>query len=100
MKTIKDVLHFYNAAIFYDFKNIGLFDELNQTHGCGINILHEIIPVERILVTLSIIDIVILKITVNDNENVIENIDDLRSNILYMIGFDEVLKDDVDKVMN
>ena len=45
-------------------------------------------------------DVVILKFIDNDIENVIENIDDLRSNILYVIGFEKVVKDDVDKVMN
>ena len=54
----------------------------------------------RKLITLSITDVVILKINNMDIENVIEKIDDLRSNILYMIGFEKEVKDDVDKVMN
>ena len=100
MGTAKDVLTFCNAAIFCDFKNIGIFDELNQARRCIINIFHETIPVNRRLINLSIIGVVILNNNDNDIENVFENIDDLRSNLFFMIGFEKVVKDDVDKGMN
>ena len=100
METVKDVLNFCNAAIFYDYKNIGIIEELNQARRCINNNFHKTIPVERILLTLSIIDVVILKINVNDIEKIIENIHDSRSNMIYMIGFEKVVKDDVDKVTN
>ena len=89
-----------NAAIFYDFKNIGIIDEINQTRRCIYNNFLETIPVEIILITLSNIDDVILKIIDNDIENVIENVDDSRANILHMVGFKKVVKDDVDKLTN
>ena len=100
METLKDVLNFCNDAIFYDYENIGIIDELNQAWKCIINNFHETVPYTRILKTLSIIDDAIIKINDNDIENVIENIDDLRSNTLYKIGFQKVVKDDVDKVMS
>ena len=65
-----------------------------------INNFHETIPVTRILLTLSIKDIVFLEIHDIDIENVIENIHDLGANILYMIRFEKVVKDDVVKVLN
>ena len=40
MKTVEDVLNFCNAAIFYDYKNIGIFEELNQARRCIIYNCH------------------------------------------------------------
>ena len=100
METVKDVLKFCNAAIFCDFKNIGIMDELNQARISIINIFHGTIPVNRIIISLSIIDVVSLKTYDNDIEKVFENIDELRSAILYMIGFEKVVKEDVDEGMN
>ena len=96
MKTNKDVLNFCNAAIFYDYKNLGIVDELNQVCKCVINNFHETIPVSGILITLSIIDVVILKIFDNHIEDIIEIIHDLRENILYMISFESVVKEEED----
>ena len=30
MRTIKDILNFCNTAIFYDYKNEGILEELSQ----------------------------------------------------------------------
>ena len=87
METIKDILIFCNAVVFYDDRNIGFVDELNQARKCIINNFHETIPVNRILITLSIVNVVILKFYDNDIEYVIENIHCLRANILYMLSF-------------
>ena len=97
---IKRCLNFCNGAIFYDYKNIGFIGELNQARRCVINNFHETIPVTRILNTLCIIVVVILKSHDNDIEKVIENIHDLRANTLYMIGLEKVVKDAVDNLMN
>ena len=91
MKTVKDV---------YEYKNIGFIEELIQARSCKNNIFHETIPVSRTQKTQCIIDITILEINANDIQNVFENIDDLRSNVLYMIGFEKVIEDNVDNVMN
>ena len=100
METVKVVLNFLNAAIFYEYKNIGIIDEINEARRCIINKFHETIPVERILITPSILNVVTLKVNDFDIQNIIENIHDLIANIIYMIGFEKVVKDDVDKVMN
>ena len=100
METVKDVLNFCNAAIFYDYKNIGSFEELNQARRCIFNMFHETIPVSIILLILSNIDVLILKNNDNNIEKIIENIHVSRADILYMIGFEKLLKDDVDKLMN
>ena len=66
---------------------------------CIINSFYNTIPHTRILVSLSIIDDIILKIHDSEIENILENIHDLRENILYMITFEKFNKDDqeVDK---
>ena len=88
MNTIKDILNFCNDSIFYDYKNIGIVEELNQVRKCIINNFHKTTPVSRILVPLSLIDDIILRINDNAIENVIENIlKDLRENMLYMLSF-------------
>ena len=64
MLTIKGVLNFCKAAIFYDCKSLGIIDEINQVRKCVINNFHETIPVSRILLSLSIIDDWSLKIMI------------------------------------
>ena len=34
MKTIKDIMNFCNAAVFYEYTNIGITCELNQLRKC------------------------------------------------------------------
>ena len=94
METVKDILNFCNNAIFYDYKNIGIIEEINQVRKFIINIFYKTIPHTRILVNLSIIDGIILKINNNDIEDVLENIHDLRENILYMLSFEKLIKDE------
>ena len=94
METIQDILNFCNAAIFFDFKKVGLTEELNQVRKCIINSFYKTIPYSRILVSLSIIDDIILKIHGNEIENILENIHDLRENILYMLSFEKFVKDE------
>ena len=100
MKTIKNVSIFRNAAMSYDYKKIGFFEEFYRARRCIINNFHKTILDERILIPLSIIDVVILKIIDNDIENIIENNHDLRATIKNMIGFEKVVENDVDKLMN
>ena len=45
-------------------------------------------------VSLSIIDDKTLNINCNDIENVIENIRDLRENIIYMLSFEKLIRDE------
>ena len=103
METIKDILNFCNAAVFYDYKNIGIIEELNQVRKCIIISFYKTIPYTRILVSLSIIDDIILKIYGNEIENILENIHDLRENVLYMISFEKFIIDEqqtVNSILN
>ena len=75
-------------------------EELNQACIFINQNFHETKPVSRIQKTLSILDVAISKIIDNDIENVIENIHALTAIIIYMIGFERVVKGDVDKVIN
>ena len=99
METVKDVSIFCKAVIFYNYKNLGIIDELNKVRKSITNNFHETIPVSRILITLSILGFIIFKSNDNDFENVLENIHELGANMLYMIGFGKVVKDDGDKVI-
>ena len=96
MKTNEDVSNFCNAAIFYDYKNLGVIEELDQVRKRVINHFHEALPVSRILIALSIIDVVILKLFDNDIADKKENIHDLRENMLFMISFERVVKEEED----
>ena len=94
MESIKDILNFCNAAVFYDSKNIGNIEELNQVRKYIFNSFHKTIPHTRILVSVSIIDDIILKNNGNEIENILENIHDLRENIIYMLSFEKFVNDE------
>ena len=94
METIKDILNFCNAAVFYDYTKIGIVCELNEVRRCIINTFYKAIPDSRIRVSLSIIDDVIIKSNNNDIEIIIENIEDLRENRLYMLSFEKLIRDE------
>ena len=94
METVKDILIFCNAAVFYDYTNIGITCKLNQVRKCKNNSFYKTIPDSRIRVTLFIIDDIILKINDNDIEDILENIHDLRQNILYMLSFEKLVRDE------
>ena len=83
METVKNILNFYIAAVFYDYTNIGITCELNQVRKCIIKSFHKAIPVGRICVSFSIIVDIFLKNNNIDIEDMIENIHDLGENILY-----------------
>ena len=93
MRSIKGILNFCNAAIFYDYKNECITEELNQVRNYIINSIYKTIPNSTLLTSLSIIGDIILKINDNDIEIIIDNIQDLRENILYMLSFEKLIKD-------
>ena len=94
METVKDLLEFTNDAVFYDFENIGIICELNPVRIFIINRFYKTIPYTRILVILGIIDDIILKISNNDIENILDDIHNLRENILYMLSCEKTIKDE------
>ena len=91
MVTIKDVLNFCNSAIFHDYKHESILEELNQLRKYIINSFYKTIPNAMLLTSLSIIDDIILKISNNDIENIIDNNHDLREIILYMLSFEKLI---------
>ena len=93
MKTITDILNFYNAVIFYDYENDGIIEELNRVRKCIIDSFFKRIPNTTLLTSLNLIDVIILKNNDNDIENIIDNIHDLRENIIYMLSFEKLKKD-------
>ena len=98
METIKDILNFCNAAVFYDYTNIGTTCELNQVRKCIINNFFKTIPHTRIHVSLSIIDDIILKINNIDIEDITEEIHDLEK-LFYMLSFEKLAKDEQHKMI-
>ena len=94
METINDIINFCYSAVFYDYKSIGIIEELNQTRKCIINSFYKTIPDSRIRVSLSIFDDISLKINGNETENILENIHDLRENILYLLSFEKSVNDE------
>ena len=63
METVKDILNFCNAAVFYDYNNIGIIEELNQVRKCTITCFTKTIPY-TILVSLYINDEIFLNLMV------------------------------------
>ena len=88
METVKELF------VIYDYTDIGITCELNQVRKCIINTFYKTIPDSRIRVSLSIIDDIILKNNNNDIEDILENIDDLRENIIYMLSFEKTVRDE------
>ena len=99
METVKELFKFCNHALFYDYENIGVVEELSHVRKYIIKSFHKTIPNTMIITTLSIIDDIILKIHDNDIENIIENIHDLRENILYKLSFEKLIKDNNGKLI-
>ena len=93
MKTIKDILNFCNAAIFYDYEKDGIIEELTRVRKCIVDSFFKTIPNTTLLTSLNLIDDIILKINDSEIENIIDNIHDLRENIIYMLSFEKLIKD-------
>ena len=94
METIKDILNFCNEAVFFNYKNMGIICELNLVRTFKINRFYKTIPYTKILVSLSIFDDIILKIDSGDIENVLDEIHNLRENILHMLSFEKTVNDE------
>ena len=94
MSTVKAILNFCNDAVFYDYKNIGIICELNPVGTFIINRFYKTIPYTRILESLSIIDDIILKNNSADIENILDDVHNLRENVLYMLSFEKTVNDE------
>ena len=65
-----------------------------------INRFYKKIPYTRILVSLSIFDDIILKISNNDIENILDDIHNLGEQILYMLSFEKGVKEERQRESN
>ena len=94
MDTIKNIFELFDEALFYkyeDQKNIGDFNRLRKYI---LKYFYDKIPSERILISLYIIDDIILKLYNDDTNDIIEDIKNLRDNVLYMLSFQKTIKDE------
>ena len=97
MKTIKDILNFCNAAIFQNYdENDENIEELSRVRKCIIDSFLKTIPNTTLLTSLNLIDDIILKINDNDIENIIDDFHGLKENIIYILSFEKLIKDNND----
>ena len=59
-----------------------------------VDYFYDTIPQERLLISLNIIDNIILKIYDDDTQEINNEIFKLREQILYMLSFEKIVKDD------
>ena len=100
METIKDILNFCNEALFYDYENDGIIEELARVRKYMLDNFYKSILNTTLISSLNLIDDIILKINDNDIENINDNIHDLREYILYMLSFEKLVKDNNGELIN
>ena len=94
MTSAKEILDFCNDALFYDY-NIGIICDLNRVREFLSNRFRGTIPHTRFLSTFSIIDDIILKVcNDDDDENILNNIQDLRQNIVRMFSDEKSIQEE------
>ena len=71
MSSIKDILNFCNAAMFYDYENDGIIDELCRVRKCIIGSFFKTILNTPLITSLNLIDDIFLKINDNDIEKLL-----------------------------
>ena len=97
METDRELFNFFNKSIVYDYKNLECLVDFNIVRKYIIKRFHETIPVSRILFALSIIDVMIFKMFNNEIDDILNNLHDLRENIIYMISFEKTTKEDIEE---
>ena len=94
MDAIKNIFEILDDSIFYkceDQKNISDFNRLRKYI---LKYFYNEIQPKILLVSLYIIDDIILKIYNDNTDNIIEDINKLRDNVLYMLSFQKTFKED------
>ena len=77
-----------------------IIEEIDQVRKCIINNFYKTIPHTRILINLSIFDNIFLKIVNDDTEEILENIHELRENIIYMLTGEKTIRDELKTKVN
>ena len=96
MNSDREIFDFCNRAIFFDYNSPKCIEEFNKLRKYLINRFHETIPISRILFVLSIIDEMILKVFNKEIDNILNNLHDIRENILYMLSFEVTSKNELE----
>ena len=94
MDTIKEIFKICNEAIWFNYESHENVCEFNRLRKYLIKYFYDSIPGERIIISLSIIDDIILKIYNNEPNGIIKNIERLREQIIYMLSFQKTVKND------
>ena len=94
MDTIKNIFKILNESLFYKYEDQRNIDDFNRLRKYILKYFYNQIPPERLVVSLYIIDDIILKIYNDNTDNIIDDIDELRDNVLYMLSFEKVVKDE------
>ena len=68
--------------------------ELNRVRKFVINNCFETIPPSRLLIGLSFNDDMIFKSKYNDVDDILDKLHHLRKDILYMIGFEKLVREE------
>ena len=90
----KKIFEIFDEALFYKYEDQKNISDFNRLRKYILKYFHDKIPSERILISLYIIDDIILKIYNDDTNDIIEDINKLRDNVLYMLSFQKTIKDE------
>ena len=96
MNTVEEIFEICNDCLWYDFSENKNIDQINKFRRYVLENFYNHIPGERINISLSLIDDIILKIYNNETDDIIKIIHKLREQILYMISFQKTIEDDQD----
>jgi len=94
MNKDKDMFKFFNEFIFIDTSKNCLEFETNILRKYIINRFHKTIPQSRMLEVLSLIDDIIINLHNKEIENIQNDMYELRENIMYMLDFERVVKEE------
>ena len=97
MDTIKEILEICNDSLWYDFSEQKNIEQINKLRRYLIEYFYDCIPGDRINISLSIIDDIILKIYNNETDDFIKIVNKLREQILYMLSFQKTVENDDDQ---
>ena len=87
MNTVKEIFEICNDCLWYDFSEQKNIEQINRLRRHILEYFYNSIPGERINISLSIIDDIILKPYNNETDDINKIVHKLREQILYMLSF-------------
>ncbi len=96
MNTVKEIFEICNDCLWYDFNEQKNIEQINRLRRHILENFYNSIPGERINISLSLIDDIILKIYNNETDDNNKIVHKLREQILYMLSFQKTIEDDYD----